>query len=287
MLSVKDNVAARPDISLERFLGQTAQILEREALTISHSIKVEYLQIGFTETRMPEEHGRLFLFPVDDGQYNVQLLYLQHNETPADTGTVCWLHFFPSFFEQYPPETLVTHVPFRFDHTTEQQFSICLQTREMLSQLRDVQSITGFLQSLHQSEIALHLLRRALEKILVPFDACPVPACRFLAYDSERDKIFEARRLLDVHLDRTITIKELSRKVAMNECYLKKGFKALTGKTIHEYQQERRITKARELLSQPGYSVSEVAAQLGFSSISHFSTAFKRATGLKPCELLK
>jgi len=33
-------------------------------------------------------------------------------------------------------------------------------------------------------------------------------------------------------------------------------------------------------------SVTEVALFLGYSSISHFSTAFKKHTGLKPCELL-
>jgi len=284
---VKDIRSGDIEAPLERFLGQAAQVLDREVLAVSHFIRAEYMEIGFTEERMPEEHGRLYLFPVDDQQFSVQLLYLQHNETPADTARVCWLHFTPAFFDQYPPELLVAHVPFRFDYTTEQQFSICQQTQELLGQLRAARSITGFLQSLHQSGIALHLLRRALERILVPFDACPVPACRFLAFDSEREKIAEARRMLDMHFDRTVTIKELSRKVAMNECYLKKGFKALTGKTIHEYQQERRISKAKSLLTQPGYSVSDVAAQLGFSSISHFSTAFKKATGMKPCELLQ
>jgi AraC-like DNA-binding protein len=86
--------------------------------------------------------------------------------------------------------------------------------------------------------------------------------------------------------DKPLTIKELSRKVAMNECYLKKGFKTLMGKTINEYQQELRITRAKELLQQQGQTVSEVAGALGYSSISHFSTAFKKATGMKPCELL-
>ena len=95
-----------------------------------------------------------------------------------------------------------------------------------------------------------------------------------------------AQVVIKDHLDSPLTIKELSRKVAMNECYLKKGFKALTGKTIHEYTQELRIAKAKDLLKQDGVSVSDVANTLGYSSISHFSTAFKKATGLKPCELL-
>jgi AraC-like DNA-binding protein len=107
-----------------------------------------------------------------------------------------------------------------------------------------------------------------------------------LAYDSEREKIFKAREILDAHYDEKMTIKGLARKVAMNECYLKKGFKTLTGSTIHEYIAARRISSARHMLQVEGRSVTEVAASLGYSSISHFSTAFKKATGLKPCELL-
>ena len=97
----------------------------------------------------------------------------------------------------------------------------------------------------------------------------------------------QTRLILEQNIDQPYTIKELARKVAMNECYLKKGFKTLVGRTIHEYQQELRIDKAKKLLQHEGRSVTEVANTLGYSSISHFSTAFKRITGMKPCELLE
>ena len=88
------------------------------------------------------------------------------------------------------------------------------------------------------------------------------------------------------HIGEPITIKELSRKVAMNECYLKKGFKEMFGTTIFDFYQGQRMEHARYLLYEKGLSVTEVSLMLGYSSISHFSTAFKKHTGLKPCELL-
>ncbi|MCB0697756.1 MAG: helix-turn-helix transcriptional regulator [Chitinophagaceae bacterium] len=196
------------------------------------------------------------------------------------------MEFKPEFFEQYPLEALMSDIPFRFDRVTEQQFAICTQTANLLDKLLNTGEPSAFTRILQQTETATHLLRRAMECIIVPFTVCPVPACRFLANDTERDKVVEAQKVIRENLDSPLTIKELSRKVAMNECYLKKGFKALTGKTIHEYTQELRISKAKILLQQDGYSVSDVANSLGFSSISHFSTAFKKATGMKPCELL-
>ncbi len=110
--------------------------------------------------------------------------------------------------------------------------------------------------------------------------------CKFLANEADRDKIFKAREVLIEHIGEPITIKELSRKVAMNECYLKKGFKEMFGTTIFDFYQSQRMEHAKYLLYEKGLSVTEVSLLLGYSSISHFSTAFKKHTGLKPCELL-
>lgn len=111
-------------------------------------------------------------------------------------------------------------------------------------------------------------------------------ACRFLATDTARETILQAREILLQRIGEPITIKELSRKVGTNECYLKKGFKEMFGTTIFEFYQTQRMEHAKYLLYEKGLSVTEVSALLGYSSISHFSTAFKKHTGLKPCELL-
>lgn len=110
--------------------------------------------------------------------------------------------------------------------------------------------------------------------------------CKFLANEADREKVNKAREILIQHIGEPITIKELSRKVAMNECYLKKGFKEMFGSTIFDFYQSQRMEHARFLLYEKGLSVTEVSMLLGYSSISHFSTAFKKHTGLKPCELL-
>lgn len=270
---------------VERILGRHARIMNRVPASVNKLVHAEWIDVSFEEDTWPDEHARINLFPIADGQYCLQLLYLQYTEQPGN-ATVLWVEFRPDFFEQYPLESITAGQPFSFDKITEQQFTICTQTNALLQQLEEISTPANFIKSLEQTEIITHLLRRALQCIAVPFTACPVPACRFLAYDSEREKIIEAVRLVNEHLDKPFTIKELSKKVAMNECYLKKGFKAMTGKAIHEYTQELRIGRAKEMLKQPGFSVSDVANSLGYSSISHFSTAFKKATGMKPCELL-
>ncbi|MEO6187247.1 MAG: AraC family transcriptional regulator [Ginsengibacter sp.] len=111
-------------------------------------------------------------------------------------------------------------------------------------------------------------------------------SCKFLANEADREKIALAREILLQHIGEPLTIKELSRKAAINECYLKKGFKEMYGTTIFDFFQSQRMEHAKYLLYEKGLSVTDVSALLGYSSISHFSTAFKKHTGLKPCELL-
>jgi len=282
-VSVKAKKLLNP---LERFMGEDARVLNREVLSITNYIQAEWLIVSLPEDTVAEDEGRLYLFPIDDRKFCLQLCYLQYEDASSTNAIVCSLRFLPPFFDQFPAEVLMANQPFRFDQTTEQQFPLCTQTRMLLGQLEKTADAAPFIKSLQQSEAAIQLMRCALECITAPYKYCQVPACRFLAYESEREKIMEARLIIESHLDQSHTIRELSRKVAMNECYLKKGFKALVGKTIHEFQQELRITKARELLQIQGYTVADVANTLGYSSISHFSTAFKRITGMKPCELL-
>lgn len=279
--------AITPSYSLlQKIIGVDTPIISQTVLLINNLVTATFIKLEEDiQEKLLENGGLLLLYPFADGQFSMHLVY----DIPASETVhheLCWLQFEPAFFDMFDERVLLHNTPFRYDQTTEHSFTPCSQTNNLVQQLRAIAALTPLLQSLQLSEVALQILRRAIEQITLPFSVCPVPACRFLAYESEREKIFAAKILMEETIDQPLTIKELSRKVAMNECYLKKGFKTIMGKTINEYQQSLRITKAKELLQLQGQTVSDVASQLGYSSISHFSTAFKKATGLKPCELL-
>jgi AraC-like DNA-binding protein len=272
------------DLFLQQQFGNNATIQSQESFSHSRGIKADLLQVATTENYR-EERAVMVTEKLADGNYSRHLFYILPQANPS-ISLVYWLRFFPAFFDLFDEEALNENAPFRLDIESEQEFIVCHHSKALLAQMHQVNGMNDMLQALHFTEIATQLFRRAIEHISIPFTVCAVPACRFLAYDSEREKILEARKIHEQSFDQLISIKDLSRKVAMNECYLKKGFKTLTGKTINEFQQDLRIGRAKELLQQQGQTVSEVANTLGYSSISHFSTAFKKATGLKPCELL-
>ncbi|MFN8265803.1 MAG: AraC family transcriptional regulator [Chitinophagaceae bacterium] len=161
---------------------------------------------------------------------------------------------------------------------------LCNRTRSVLENLLQ-HNYSDALENIYVNSQLQALLLYGLE-CLVEEKAEESFTCKFLANEADREKFIQAKEILLQRIGEPITIKELSRKVGTNECYLKKGFKELFGTTIFDFYQGQRMEHAKYLLYEKGLSVTDVSAMLGYSSISHFSTAFKKHTGLKPCELL-
>jgi len=162
---------------------------------------------------------------------------------------------------------------------------LCGKTRMVLEAVLN-NTYSGSLENIFVNAQTQMLLLYTLDCMLGEKEI-DVVNCKFLANEADREKIVKAREILLEHIGEPITIRELSRKVAINECYLKKGFKELFGTTVFDFYQSQRMEHAKYLLYEKGLSVTEVSLLLGYSSISHFSTAFKKHTGLKPCELLR
>ncbi len=173
----------------------------------------------------------------------------------------------------------------RFQHGSAytRTLALCGKTRMLMDGLLN-HSYSGALQAVFVNAQAQLLLLQTLEKV----EDAELNAinCKFLSNEADRNKVMRAKEILVEQISEPITIKQLSRRVAMNECYLKRGFKEMFGSTIFDFYQSQRMEHARLLLYEKGLSVTEVSILLGYSSISHFSTAFKKQTGLKPCELL-
>lgn len=65
---------------------------------------------------------------------------------------------------------------------------------------------------------------------------------------------------------------------------LSKLFSSTEGITIEHYTILQKIEKAKELLTYNKQTLSEIAFALGYSSVSHLSSQFKKVTGLTPTQ---
>lgn len=83
--------------------------------------------------------------------------------------------------------------------------------------------------------------------------------------------------------DSDLSMSEIAEKSGVSECYFRRLFKEYSGQSPMEFRQHHRIERAKHLLlSDEGYSIGEIAQELNFSDIYHFSKTFKKFCGVSP-----
>ncbi|WP_462255096.1 helix-turn-helix domain-containing protein [Ferruginibacter sp.] len=272
--------------SIKRFAKETQWNIEDTGMLIYHTEKnnhtEDYIQLKFCVSG--NVYCREKKTECDFCKFNSSKTCVEK----VDSVDVLSFTFSPSYLKQFTSgkknATLSDNV-LSFEHNTSfsKILPLCGKTRMAIEALLN-HTYTESLENIFLNAQTQILLLYSMDCMMG--DPEEKFTCKFLANADDREKITNARAILLQHIGEPLTIKALSRKVAINECYLKKGFKELFGTTIFDFYQTQRMEHAKYLLYDKGLSVTEVSALLGYSSISHFSTAFKKHTGIKPCELL-
>jgi AraC-like DNA-binding protein len=97
-----------------------------------------------------------------------------------------------------------------------------------------------------------------------------------------RQKLVDrAKLVLSSNLGRRWTLAEIGGTVGVSPVYLTQVFRQVEGLPLYRYQLQLRLARALDLLDNCS-DLTGLALDLGFSSYSHFSTAFKQAHGLTP-----
>src|SRR6266446_6293763 len=84
------------------------------------------------------------------------------------------------------------------------------------------------------------------------------------------------------NLDHDLTLAELAALVYMSPYHFARLFKCSTGMPPHRFVIRQRITRACAILATPELSITQISRMVGFRTPSHFTTAFRRVTGITP-----
>ena len=90
------------------------------------------------------------------------------------------------------------------------------------------------------------------------------------------------KEFIDRNYAKPLTVAALARRARLSPFHFIRTFRAAVGMTPHQYVRERRLERARHLLSTTSMPVTEVCQAVGFTSLGSFSTLFRRATGQSP-----
>jgi AraC family transcriptional regulator len=87
---------------------------------------------------------------------------------------------------------------------------------------------------------------------------------------------------IEAQVAEPIPLAELAKLVQLSPYHFCRAFKQSFGVPPHRYHTGRRIERAKAMLAEPNYSVTEIGLSVGFSETSSFTAAFRKATGLTP-----
>jgi AraC family transcriptional regulator len=94
--------------------------------------------------------------------------------------------------------------------------------------------------------------------------------------------VVKIREMLCEELQARFTLAALSGSVGRHPVQVSRQFHHYFGCTIGEYLRRARVARAQSLLRRSDLQIGEIALACGFSDQSHFTTAFRRLTGVPP-----
>jgi len=172
--------------------------------------------------------------------------------------------------ELVPKEHLRAEGPLAF---VEQRFRIDSDTQALAAQLRHglVRQVT---ETLEAETMALTLVRRALGG----------RASHAARASLGRQKLVDRAKLaLSSDLARRWTLADVAAEVGVSPVYLTQAFQQVEGMPLYRYQLRLRLARALDLLGRYD-DLSTLSMDLGFSSHSHFTAAFRQTYGRTPAD---
>jgi transcriptional regulator GlxA family with amidase domain len=97
-------------------------------------------------------------------------------------------------------------------------------------------------------------------------------------------KLTEAVALMEANIEEPLSTDEIAQLAGVSRRQLERLFKQYLGSLPSRYYLELRLQRARQLLRDTNHSIVQVGLMCGFSSGSHFSTAFGALFGNTPRE---
>lgn len=108
---------------------------------------------------------------------------------------------------------------------------------------------------------------------------------------STREEIYRrisiAHDYIHAFFSRPITLLEIAKVAGLSQNHLLRSYSEVFRKTPHQYITELRLKKAKQLLSNFEYNITDIAFEIGFNHPVSFSKMFKKYVGISPLQFRK
>lgn len=96
------------------------------------------------------------------------------------------------------------------------------------------------------------------------------------------NKIDEARSIMKQKIDNPVSPEEIAEQLGVSYSWFRKMFKQYVNISPTQYQLNLKFLRSKELLDTSGLTITEIAYQMNFETVSQFSTFFRKREGISP-----
>ncbi len=143
------------------------------------------------------------------------------------------------------------------------------------------EKVKEYLENLYRSSRSSGYKEYAMIGYLYLFLSC-IAAPKIEKSKAKEEYIKNAVEYIENNCFYRLTVQDVAQHVGVEHSYLFRIFKEKMGCSISTYISKRKIDKSKMLLSKSKMPITEIANSLSFSSVAHFSKAFKKATTVSP-----
>lgn len=222
------------------------------------------------------EHGGECLFIDSDTSFNFQL----RSNAPHEL-TKIYISFDPVYFQEQVNDA--------FNHG-EPLNNVCLH--QFLPSLKMVRLATDLIclpaeptSILSAEGLCIGILAEAIKERMALINS-QQHSKHFLLKPKDVVALEKAKQVLENNFSHSITLESVAREIGINRKKLSDGFKLLFGITFGDCLTAKRMEAAAQLLTN-GALTSDIAYQVGYSTRSAFSSAFKRYFGHSPKQYIQ
>lgn len=244
-------------------IGGTLIVFPRTSVTITHAGK---------EPVVANPNTVMFY---NDGQ-------IYSRDKLSDKGDLCEWFGFDSKLVADAIRSFDAHVdnhpfqPFQFSH------GLCDTTSYLLQRLI-VDYILGTRQpdQLFIEETVMQILNRVIENSYRQRGVCP---CKNKV-SQELGIVDAIQKILAIRFEQNPSLEQIATQLNYSPFHLCRIFRKHTGQSIRQYLNQLRLRVSLEYVTQANTDLTRLALEMGFSSHSHFTEAFRKTFGTPPSTL--
>ncbi len=143
--------------------------------------------------------------------------------------------------------------------------------------------------NLHPSIKELYIKGKVYELLSLYFNKTEdtdIEQCPYLVDEDNVKRIRQAKEIIIARMAEPPTLALLSEEIGLPLKKLKEGFKQIYGDSVYSFLFDYKMEYARKMLETGQYNVNEVGLKVGYSTASHFITAFKKKYNTTPKKYL-